>query len=145
MKYIISFLIAMLIITTIANAGLSLNKITKQNKNINETTLAYLLSLNLEYYKGKPVDSLLAVLPANYSYRRIGGWDNSFYAKRLAVRYPDSSLVIIIVKDFTHLTQRYSRERNWDFNLFKKEKIFCIAIYKTGKGLLKPDEECPYE
>ena len=145
MKYIISFLIAMLIITTIANAGLSLNKITKQKKNINDTTLAYLLSLNLEYYKGKPVDSLLAVLPANYSYRRIGGWDNSFYAKRLAVRYPDSSLVIIIVKDFTHLTQRYSRERNWDFNLFKKEKIFCIAIYKTGKGLLKPDEECPYE
>ena len=141
MKYII-FFIVLFIINAKAKAEVPADVLIKENRGVNDTTLAYLLSLDLEYYKGKPIDSLLAVLPTNYTYRKIGGWDNAFYAQRLAIRYADSSLVIIVVKDFVHLTQRYSRELNWDFNLFKKEKIFCIAIYKTGKGLLKPDEEC---
>ncbi len=141
MKYITCLFVMFTIFTTV-KAGSTTSVLIKEKSDVNDTTLAYLLSLDLEYYKGKPIDSLLAVLPANYSDRRIGGWDNAFYARLLYVRYPDSSMVVIIVKDFTHLTQRYSREMNWDFNLFRKETIFCIEIYKTGKGLLKPDEEC---
>ena len=145
MKYITFLFIIMFTINATTKAEMSLSALIKEGRSANDTTLAYLLSLDLEYYKGKPIDSLLAVLPVNYIDRRITGWDNFFYAKMLYIRYPDSSTVLIVVKDFIHLTQRYSREMNWDFNLFRKETIFCIEIYKTGKGLLKPDEECPYE
>ena len=144
MKYIACLFIVFAIFITV-KAGSTAGILRKEKNGVNDTTLAYILSLDLEYYKGKPIDSLLAVLPTNYTYRKIGGWDDYFYAKQLFIRYPDSSLVVIVVKDFVHLTQRYSREMNWDFNLFRKETIFCIEIYKTGRGLLKPDEECPYE
>lgn len=145
MKYITCLFIVLFTICATVKAGSPANVFIKEKNSVNDTTLAYLLSLNLDYYKGKPIDSLLAVLPANYTDRRISGWDNFFYAKMLYIRYPDSSTVLIVVKDFVHLTQRYSREMNWDFSLFRKETIFCIEIYKTGRGLLKPDEECSYE
>lgn len=109
-----------------------------------DTTLAYLLSLDLNYYINKPVDSILSVLPDNFTFRKIAGWGNAWYARVLFVRYADSSLIAIFVKEFTHM-DRYSSTMTWDLDLFKKELVYCITLLHKGK-LLKPNEECdPYD
>lgn len=96
-----------------------------------DTTLTYLLSLNLDYYKNKPVDTLLASLPSNYTNRIIHGMGNLKVAKVLSVRYTGNIRVLIFVKDFTHLNPR-SETLQWDINLFKEENIDCIEIWKDN-------------
>ena len=117
---------------------------SRQSYSVQDTTLAYLLSIDFNRYIGKPVDSILAVLPANFTSRTILGLGNFRYARMLAIEYPDSSMMIIVVKNFVYMNQ-YSSTMTWDLNLFKKETTFCIAVY--GKdGLKRPDEECdPYD
>ncbi len=93
-----------------------------------DTTLAYLMTLNLEHYKTKPVDSLLLVLPGNFTQRKIHGTGNLKIANILSVRYSGNIRVLIFVTEFTHMNPR-SEILQWDMNLFRHEKIDCIEIW----------------
>jgi hypothetical protein len=50
-----------------------------------DTTLDYLLSLNLDSFNQKPVDSLLSVLPTNYLRMKIIGMGNLRSANTLQI------------------------------------------------------------
>jgi hypothetical protein len=93
-----------------------------------DTTLAYLMTLNLEHYKAKPVDSLLSVLPGNFTQRKIHGTGNLKIANVLSVRYSGNIRVLIFVTEFTHMNPR-SETLQWNINLFRQEKIDCIEIW----------------
>jgi hypothetical protein len=96
-----------------------------------DTTLAYLSTLDLEFFKNKPVDSLLTVLPLNYTNRIIHGMGNLKYARVLSVRYSGNIRVLIFVKNFVHMNPR-SEACQWDINLFKLENITCVEIWNNN-------------
>lgn len=95
---------------------------------LQDTTLSYILSLDLSYYRNMPVDSILNALPSNYSERVIHGMGNLKVARMLSVRYPGNIRVLIFVKDFSHMNPR-NENCQWDINLFKKENAECIEVW----------------
>ncbi|MBK6937673.1 MAG: hypothetical protein IPH18_12905 [Chitinophagaceae bacterium] len=96
-----------------------------------DTTLTYLTTLSLTSFINKPVDSLLAILPINYTNRVIHGMGNLKYAKVLSVRYAGNIRVLIFVKNFVYMNPR-SEIGQWDINLFKLENISCIEIWDNN-------------
>jgi uncharacterized membrane protein len=95
---------------------------------LQDTTLSYILSLDLSYYRNKPVDTILNALPTNYSERVIHGMGNLKIARVLSVRYPGNIRVLIFVKDFSHMNPR-NENCQWDINLFKQENVECIEVW----------------
>lgn len=98
--------------------------------------VTFLQQMNIESYYGKPVDSFLLAVPANqYNLRVYGGYDSQgslFRASKMPVYFtPDGAgpCVIIYVREYTHM-DRYSPTATWDVNLFRKEKIYKIDVYK---------------
>jgi hypothetical protein len=92
--------------------------------------------MNVESYYGKPVDSFLAAVPANlYNLKVYGGYDSQgalFMASKMPVYFTSDGAgpsAIIYVREFTHMN-RYSSTFSWDVNLFRKEKIYKIDVYK---------------
>jgi hypothetical protein len=103
-----------------------------------DTTLDYLLSLNLDSFNQKPVDSLLSVLPTNYLRMKIIGMGNLRSANTLQIIYPNNIGVLIKVKDFTHMNP-HGWSHEWDLNLFKLERIKCTEIWD---GAALKNAEC---
>ncbi|MBL7702419.1 MAG: hypothetical protein JNM14_09220 [Ferruginibacter sp.] len=95
-----------------------------------DTTLTYLVSLNLEYYKNKPVDSFIAVIPTNYLNMRIASPGNPKYAEVLSILYANKVFAWIYVYNFQFMNPR-SETMTWDMNLFRKENIHHIEIWKA--------------
>ena len=100
---------------------------------------AKLSAMDLCAYEGKPVDSLLAHLPAGYIAMQIGGWRSQRLAEVLYVIYPGKVYVGIHVRDFQfmnpHLVNTSNPKQNWDINLFRKEKI-TFSIMFNGPGCI---------
>lgn len=97
------------------------------NSAFSDTLLTYLSSLDLSYYKGKPVDSFLMKLPVGYSQMKVMDWDASRYATFLWVKY-DTIRLLIFVNEFHHMSPK-NHSRNWDINLFRMENVACIEIW----------------
>lgn len=99
--------------------------------------VTFLQQMNIESYYGKPVDSFLLAIPANLYNLKVYGGSNSqgafFRAKYLTVDFISSLSgpgVKIYVREYTHMN-RYSPTATWDVNLFRKEKIYRIDVYKN--------------
>ncbi len=103
-----------------------------------EELTTFLKDLDLASYYGKPVDTLMAAIPANFYNLKVygGGISKStiFYASEMPVYFTPLTTsgpsMVVYVREFTHLT-RYSSTRTWDVNLFRKEKIFKVSIYDS--------------
>jgi hypothetical protein len=108
--------------------GPRLIKFVNTESFLQDTTLSYILSLDLSYYRNKPVDTILNALPTNYSERVIHGMGNLKIARVLSVRYPGNIRVLIFVKDFSHMNPR-NENCQWDINLFKQENVECIEVW----------------
>lgn len=93
-----------------------------------DTVPTYLGSLNLEAFKGKPVDTILAKIPAGYISMNIYGGDNPKRAAKLLVVYANHVVAEIHVRKF-HFMNPWSDTMSWDMALFKKEKVYRIIIY----------------
>jgi hypothetical protein len=101
----------------------------------NELT-GYLQQMNIESYYGKPVDSFLLAVPANFYNMKVYGGSNNqgaiFRASELIVDFTPvrggGPNVIIYVREFNFLN-RYSPDATWDVNLFRREKIHRIDVY----------------
>jgi len=98
--------------------------------------IAQLTSLNLASYQNKPVDSLLAHLPAGYTTMKIGGWRSQRLAEVLYVIYPGKVSVGIHVRNFQFMNPKLANTsnptQNWDINLFRKESITFTIIFKDS-------------
>lgn len=86
-----------------------------------------LLAINLSYYIGRPVDSLLQVLPQSPKTVRITSADKPHIASRVIITYDIWYWIQIVVKDFQYMPV-YDPNRVWDFNLFKNETISWIFV-----------------
>lgn len=100
-----------------------------------DTTLDFLMTLNLVNYEDSPVDSFLSILPTNYLRRKIVGGGRPRYADALLVLYPNKVTVHIIVRQFVHMNPK-SNTLQWDINLFKLEDIDHIEIH-NGSNCVK--------
>lgn len=93
-----------------------------------------LSAIKLLQYNGKPVDSLLAHLPAGYTSMRISGWRSQRLAEVLYILYPNNISVGIHVRYFQfmnpHLANTANPTENWSISLFKKETIYFSIIFK---------------
>ena len=104
------------------------------------TALPAILSLNLQSYIGKPVDSLLAVLPSNYNLRAF--LPGSFgYCRGIAQVWGTTSYnscgVSIFINNFQYLSfPMYTASKTWDMTLGKKETISFIRVYKNNSECL---------
>jgi hypothetical protein len=107
---------------------------------ITDTIVPYLTSLDLNYYKNKPVDSFLTVLPTMYNSIVVQSLGNLKYARIIKVKYPENVRVLIFVKNFQYMNPR-SETSHWDINLFKKENLACIEIWH---GNNRVTTQCKY-
>jgi hypothetical protein len=95
---------------------------------VSDTTLDYLLSLNLVSYQNHPVDSFLSILPSNFVRRKIVGGGRPRYADALLISYPNNITVHIIVRQFNHMNPR-SNTLQWDINIFKLENLDHVEVH----------------
>jgi hypothetical protein len=100
------------------------------------TKLANILTINLQSYISKPVDSLLKVLPQDFTNRTfmpigIG------YAKGISQSYFTSEfnncIIEIYIDTFKFVPMpNYDYKRNWSMDLVKKETISFIKVLKNS-------------
>lgn len=99
-----------------------------------DTLTCQLSAINLSQYIGKPVDSLLAHLPAGYTSLQIGGWRSQRLAEVLYILYPNNISVGIHVRNFQFMNPQLvntpNPTENWNITLFKKETISFSIIFK---------------
>lgn len=99
--------------------------------------ISFLEQMDVESFYGKPVDSFLLAVPANlYNMKVYGGSNNQgahFRASEMIVDFTPvrggGPSAIIFVREFVHMN-RYSPNATWDVNLFRREKIYKIEVYK---------------
>lgn len=101
--------------------------IFRQAINGDTTILQRIIDLPLSNYIGKPVDSLLRVLPGSAHTLKLTSADNPNIVSRLIVTYDNWYWVQIVVKKF-HFMSPIDTNRSWDMELFKKEKISWIFV-----------------
>lgn len=93
-----------------------------------DTLVPLLLSLDLSYYSGKPVDSFLVKLPANYTDMQIGRGDQMKKAHFLYIKYANGVNIGVYVNQFSFMNPNPPAS-NWSIALFRKERIGRIEIY----------------
>lgn len=86
-----------------------------------------LMAINEISYIGKPLDSLIAKLPAGYIKIFVRGLFLQ-KARCITVQYPGWIWIDLHVREFTHMNPVDSNGV-WDINLMRKEKLYGIAIY----------------
>lgn len=111
-----------------------INKIMPLKSPPDTTVLPQILSLPLNNYIGKPVDSLFSVLPAGYTSRgmmttRVG------YAKGVYQTYytaETNNCYIEIFIDTIQYLPKPNYSHIWDMNLAKMETIAFIKVWKNN-------------
>jgi hypothetical protein len=104
-----------------------------------DTIIQILTNMNLDYYHGKPVDTLLAHLPVGIIDMKIRGWHNLRRADVLYVSYPNNVFLAIFVNKFKFMNPNGAGNNppslNWDLVLFKKEDISYIIAFNGTQCL----------
>jgi hypothetical protein len=135
-NFMIRVVITALITISLNGYANDVNTIWSVNKKLSDTTvLAQILALPLCSYIGKPVDSLLSVLPSGYSLRgfmvtRFG------YSKGVIQGYgtteANNFAVEIYIDHFQFQSFPNYHKSTWNINLAKLETISYIRIMKNN-------------
>ena len=138
--------------TTFILASLNVFAIDQSGKKIThlppDTTLVPLiLSINLSSYIGKPVDSLLSVLPSGYSSRgfmSVGAGNTKGLYQSYFTNISNNCAVEIYVDVFQFLpVPNLTPKSTWNINLAKQETIAFIKVMKNNNvcvfGCNNPD------
>lgn len=96
--------------------------------------VTFLQQMNVESFYGKPVDSFIHAIDATpYNMRVYGGSHSKWLSLRasyLWYQYSGGPIIRVYVREYTHMN-RYSPAGTWDINLFRKEKVYKIEVYKN--------------
>lgn len=106
----------------------------KQKSDTSSYPIQTYLQIDLNSYVNRSVNEFLNEIPLGYLISPIYSEGNLRYASRLNIYYASNVSFVIRVREFTHMNP-YSFDRNWDFNLFKLEKIFRIQLYEGSTCL----------
>lgn len=88
-----------------------------------------LMAINESHYIGKPLDSIIAVLPAGYIEMKIIASTHRYTARKIRVKYANEVWIELHVREFTHMNPR-DENRIWNITLMRKEKLYKTVIYK---------------
>lgn len=135
MKNIIMFFLLIIAINSSATQN---NLISYRSTLPSDTTvLPAILSISLNSYIGKPVDSLFGALPNNYTSRGfvptgIGycrGLSQSYYSSEFNTCY-----VEIFIDTFQFMTfPNRTKTTTWNMNLAKQETVAFIKVWKNNQ------------
>jgi len=93
---------------------------------VDTTVLQSILSINLSYYIGKPVDSLFGILPNTYTSR---GLSQSYYSSEFNTCYEE-----IFIDTFQFMTfPNRTKTSTWNMSLAKQETIAFIKVWKNNQ------------
>jgi hypothetical protein len=100
------------------------------------TVIPSILSINLNYYIGKPVDSLLSILPAGFTYRGFmpvgAGYAKGVY-QSYSTNYTNNCFIEIFVDTFRFLpVPNLTPTTSWNMNLAKQETVAYIKVIKNN-------------
>ena len=142
-KYFIIYYLFVSISTFANNSRQSHNSFSP----VDTTVLPTILTINLNYYIGKPVDSLLSVLPPGYTYRGFmpagAGYTKGVY-QSYSTSYTNNCFIEIFVDTFQFLPiPNLTPTSSWNMNLAKQETIAFIKVWKNNNvcmyGCNNPD------
>ncbi len=88
-----------------------------------------LIAMDETAFIGKPLDSIIAYLPAGYDQLKIISGGHQYTARYLRLRYPGKVYIELHVREFQFMNP-VDRNRVWNINLMRKEKLFKTVIYK---------------
>jgi hypothetical protein len=95
---------------------------------------SFLQQMNIPSFYGKAVDSFIVAVDAiPYEMKIYGGHESReamLNASYLWYKFSGGQIIRIYVAEFTHMN-RYSPTGTWDINLFKKEKIDKIEVWRN--------------
>lgn len=107
-----------------------------------DTLMSYLEQVDIDNFKNKPIDSLLASIPATPIELKVFSTPSNrtwiFLASHIQIKYPNGSMVVAYVKQFYHMNP-YSAGFSWDVNLFRKENTYRIEVYKDAFTCINGD------
>ena len=86
---------------------------------------------NLNYYIGKPVSVLIDSIECDIIYERTFS-DRPAYLSGVKYILKSGLIVFVSVTEYNYVTP-FSLDLNWDLELFRKEKINSIQIFKQSK------------
>ena len=102
------------------------------------TVLPQILSLPLSSYIGKPVDSLLALLPPTYTFRGFMIARHG-YTKGIIQAYTTSEVndchIEIYIDNFQYQRFPNRKKSTWDMSLARKETIAFIRVMKNNSNV----------
>jgi hypothetical protein len=98
-----------------------------------DSVLVKMLDIQYANYYGKPLDSLIAVLPSNYSQMKIFGIRNT--ARFLRILYPGKTFIELHVRDFNYMNP-VDTNHTWNVNAIRKEKLYRVTVYKGSTCFL---------
>ena len=133
-----NMIMVFLLLVAIDSSATNNNFVYNRSNSLPDTTvLPTILSLPLSPYIGKPVDSLLAMLPNSFTSRGfmptgIGyckGLSQSYYSSEFNTCY-----VEIFVDTFQFMTfPNRTKTTTWNMNLAKQETIAFIKVWKNNE------------
>ncbi|MBS1509940.1 MAG: hypothetical protein JST86_03815 [Bacteroidetes bacterium] len=112
---------------------------TKSIGQTNDPVYDSVAQLNLNQLAGKPVDSLLHVIPQSYTDIGIWGVIAKNKARGLSIRYASGMTITVIPKVFIFMNPIDSN-RIWNLTLFKKETAHYITVMHPDKPTLTGGE-----
>lgn len=87
-----------------------------------DSTFVALLLVNEYYYTGKPLDSIISILPQNYIEMKVVSGGHQYTARKLRVRYANEVWIELHVRDYTHMNP-IDTNRVWNINLMRQENL----------------------
>jgi hypothetical protein len=92
-----------------------------------DSTLNQLLNIDSASFVNKPLDSIIAVLPAGYIEMRVVGFRNT--ARNLRIMYANRVWIDLHVRQFNYMNP-VDIYRIWNISLMRKKSLNKVAIYK---------------
>jgi hypothetical protein len=105
---------------------ISLSK-TEINAQTNDPILNQIINLDKASFVGKPLDSIIMVLPQGYTGMKIFGIRGT--ARMLNIRYPDNVWIELHVRSFSFMNPD-DPNRIWNTILMRKENLHSVRVYK---------------
>ena len=96
--------------------------------NAQDSTLTKLLAIDEKQFIGKPLDSIIAVLPPGIIEFQVASGHRASRANKLIVRYPGKLSISLHVREFTHLDPK-NENMTWPVRQFRKEKLHHTVIF----------------
>ena len=91
-----------------------------------------IIGVDFATYVGKPIDSLMAVLPKRYERKYVSSGSSAIVGEYLFVVY-SPTLLVIIRKSTKNFMPVIDDNRKWNVSLFQKENFRCAIAYDTNE------------